>query len=375
MADTPRPPHPERPIVVALDAMGGDNGLEATVAGAARLSLEDASVRVILVGDAPRITEALSAVSYNPDWIQVEHAPGGCVGMADHPREALTAAPDCSINVAARLVRDGLADALVSAGSTGATILASSDHFQRIPGVKRAALAAVYPTEQRHGPKGDPFALMLDVGATLDAEPEALVGFAVMGAAYARIVSDNDNPRVALLSNGTEPTKGPAAIVEAHHILSNLPGINFHGNVEGLDIPRGTVDVIVCNGFLGNVVLKMLEGVSEVVSDIAQDAYARKFLWKLGLTMLSQGLRQLKQMTDWKQYGGAPLLGFDRVVIKAHGRSNARAIRNAVKVAAKAVERDLAGQIARGLASRVAAESGTEVAPTDTHESATSTSL
>jgi glycerol-3-phosphate acyltransferase PlsX len=117
------------------------------------------------------------------------------------------------------------------------------------------------------------------------------------------------------------------------------------GNVEGLDIPKGTVDVVVCEGFLGNVVLKMLEGVSEVVADIARDAAARKFLWKLGLTMLSQGLRQLRTMTDWKQYGGAPLLGLDHVVIKAHGRSNARAIRNAIKVAAKAVDGDLAGRI------------------------------
>jgi len=343
----------KEPVCVALDAMGGDHGLESTVAGAARLSLESSPVRVLLVGDAPAITEALGSHPHNPDWIQVVHAPGGAVGMGDSPRKALAAAPDCSINVAARMVQAGEADALVSAGNTGATILAASNHFKRLPGVRRAALAAVYPTEQRHGPKGDPFALMLDVGATLDASAEELVGFAVMGSAYARIISDNESPKVALLSNGTEPNKGPKDIVEANALLSKLPGINFHGNVEGLDIPRGTVDVVVCSGFLGNVVLKMLEGVSEVVSDIARDAYARKFLWKLGLTMLSQGLQQLRRMTDWKQYGGAPLLGFDKVVIKAHGRSNARAIRNAVKVAAKAVERDLAGQIERGLAPTV----------------------
>ena len=166
-----------------------------------------------------------------------------------------------------------------------------------------------------------------------------------MGTAYAQIISDNPAPRVALLSNGTEPNKGTAAIQEAHQQLLNMPNICFAGNVEGLEIPRGTVDVIVCEGFLGNVVLKMLEGVSEVVSDLAKDAYARKFLWRLGLTMLSQGLRQLRTMTDWQQYGGAPLLGFDRVIIKAHGRSNDRAIRNAIKVAAKAVDRDLCGQI------------------------------
>ena len=351
-------PMRSEPVRVALDAMGGDHGLESTVAGAARLSLEASPVRVLLVGDAPAITASLGALSHDPDWIQVVHAADGAVGMADHPRVALERAPECSINVAARLVQAGEADALVSAGNTGATILASSDHFQRLPGVRRAALAAVYPTEQRHGKRGDPFALMLDVGATLDATAEELVGFAVMGAAYARIISENEDPKVALLSNGTEATKGPRHIVDAHALLSELSTVNFHGNIEGLDIPRGTVDVVVCSGFLGNVVLKMLEGVSEVVSDIARDAYARKFLWKLGLTMLSQGLQQLRRMTDWKQYGGAPLLGFDHVVIKAHGRSNAGAIRNAIKVAAKAVDRNLAEQIARGLAPMVERASG-----------------
>ena len=335
-------------IRVALDAMGGDHGLKEAVAGAAMLSLEDRPVQTLLVGDAEAIQAHLAELRYDPRWLQVIPA-SGCVGMAEKPRAALDALPDCSINVAARLVRDGEADALVSAGHTGATILAASDHFERLPGVRRTALAAVYPTEQRHGPRGDPFALMLDVGATLHATAEDLVAFAVMGSAYARIISDNDAPRAALLSNGTEPNKGTAAIVEAHRLLLDIPSVNFVGNVEGLDIPRGTVDVIICEGFLGNVVLKMLEGVSEVVADLAKDAYARKFLWRLGLTMLSQGIRQLRSMTDWKQYGGAPVLGFDNVVIKAHGRSNARAIRNAVKVAAKAVDRGLSEQIREGL--------------------------
>lgn len=335
-------------VRVAVDAMGGDNGLVAVVEGVAALSREDRPVQVLLVGDQAQLSAALAQHRYDPSWIQVVHAEGA-VAMQDDAREALERQPDNSVLTAARLVKQGEADALVSAGHTGATILASSQLFERLPGVRRAALAAVYPTEQRHGPRQDPFALMLDVGATLTATAEDLVGFAVMGAAYARIISDNDAPRVALLSNGAEPNRGTPAIVEAHQALRASSALNFAGNVEGLDIPRGTVDVVVCEGFLGNVVLKMLEGVSEVVADLARDAYARKFLWKLGLTMLSQGIRQLRSMTDWKQYGGAPVLGFDHVVIKAHGRSNARAIRNAVKVAAKAVDRDLAGQIRRGM--------------------------
>ena len=336
-------------VRVALDAMGGDHGAAAAVEGAATLSREERPVRVLLVGDSALIHERLNEVPHDPAWLQVVHAEG-CVAMDDKPGKALEDMPDCSINVASRLVAAGEADALVSAGHTGATILAASRHFERIPGIRRAALAAVYPTEQRHGPRGDPFALMLDVGATLKAEPEDLVGFAVMGSAYARIISDNPSPRVALLSNGTESNKGTPAIVEAHRRLRELDTIHFQGNIEGLDIPKGTVDVVVCEGFLGNVVLKMLEGVSEVVADLVKDSMDRKIQWRLGIAMLAKGLKQLRTLTDWKQYGGAPLLGFDKVVIKAHGRSNARAVRNAIKVAAKAVDRDLAGQIARGMA-------------------------
>lgn len=328
--------------------MGGDLGVEAVVEGVAELSLEENSIQVILVGDTERITQELGKRNHDPRSIQVVHS-GDAIRMDESPKEALSARPDCSIAVAMAVLAEGDADALVSAGHTGATIMAASNSLKRLPGIRRAALAAVHPTEHRHGPKEDPFALILDVGATLDATAEDLVSFAVMGAAYAQIISQNPNPSVALLSNGTESNKGTKAIRSAHEMLHKHPQINFAGNVEGLDLPRGTVDVVVCDGFLGNVVLKMLEGVTEVVTDLAKDAYARKFLWRLGLTMLSQGLRQLRTMTDWKQYGGAPLLGFDKVVIKAHGRSNPRAIRNAIKVAAKAVDRDLSGRIKAGL--------------------------
>jgi glycerol-3-phosphate acyltransferase PlsX len=172
-----------------------------------------------------------------------------------------------------------------------------------------------------------------------------------MGSAYSQIVSEIPRPRVALLSNGTEENKGTAAIVEAHRMLLRSSAIHFAGNVEGLDIPRGTVDVVVCDGFLGNVVLKMLEGVSDVVVDIAKQAASRSMQWRVGLSILGGGIRQLRRMTDWKMYGGAPLLGFEQVIIKAHGRSESRAIRNAVKVAAKAVDGDVVGRIHEGLAS------------------------
>jgi len=330
-------------VTVALDAMGGDLGEQAAVEGAALLSRDDSNIHILVVGDPAAISEKLNGVSYDPTRFTIVGS-DGVVAMADAPREALERMPDCSILTAARLVRSGDADCLVSAGHTGATILAASQCFDRLPGIRRAALASVYPTEARHGPKKDPFALMLDVGATLSASAEDLVGFAVMGSAYSSIISEIPAPRVALLSNGTEPGKGTREIVAAHRLLEGS-ALNFAGNVEGLDIPRGTVDVIVCDGFLGNVVLKMLEGVSEVFRDVARDASGRKLQWRIGLSMLGGGLRQLRRLTDWKVYGGAPLLGFDGVVIKAHGRSEARAIRNAMKVAAKAARGDLIGRI------------------------------
>jgi len=224
-------------------------------------------------------------------------------------------------------------------------VLACARTFSLIPGVRRAALATVYPTAVGRGEKNDPFSLILDVGATVDASADDLVAFAVMGSAYARIISKNENPTVALLSNGTEAQKGPARVVEANQKLQSLPGLRFIGNVEGVDIPKGTADVVVCDGFVGNVCLKMLEGVSETVMELAKYAYKEKLLWRAGLAMLSSGIERIKEVTDWEQYGGAPILGFDRLFIKAHGRSKARAISNAGKVAARAVSHDLANAI------------------------------
>lgn len=332
---------------IALDAMGGDFAPEEVVRGAARLSLE-ADVDVLLVGQADRVSAILGEISHNPERIAVHHAPD-FVGMGEEPGPALQRKPDASICVAARLVADGAADALVTAGNTGAAVLAAARSFKLVPGVRRAALAAVYPTEMRRGAKEDPFSLILDVGATLDATADDLVAFAVMGSAYAGIISKNDRPRVALLSNGTEEAKGLPAIVEAHRRLRQMPGIEFIGNVEGLDIPRGTADVVVTGGFVGNVVLKMLEGVAETVVGLARYAYHSRLTWRAGLFMLSGGIRRLKAITDWEQYGGAPILGFDRIVIKAHGRSKERAIVNAGKVAARAVKARIPDTIAERL--------------------------
>ncbi|MFL5343575.1 MAG: phosphate acyltransferase PlsX [Hyalangium sp.] len=335
-------------VTIAFDVMGSDHGPEEVVRGAAQLSLEAPHIHALLVGDRELIDAALADTKHRAEKISVQHT-AEFVGMDEKPGEALARKKHASVAVAAQLVAEGEAQALVSAGNTGAGVLACARHFKLIPGVRRAALAAVYPTRGTRGEKEDPFSLILDVGATVEATAEDLVTFAVMGSAYARIISRNERPKVALLSNGVEPQKGPPRVVEAHSKLSSMEGIHFVGNVEGVDIPKGTVDVIVTDGFVGNVCLKMLEGVHETVVELARYAYKEKLRWRAGLAMLSSGIQRIKDITDWEQYGGAPILGFDRIFIKAHGRSKARAIANAGKVAAKAVAHQLGTSIQEGL--------------------------
>lgn len=337
---------------IAVDAMGGDHAPRAVVEGAAEASL-GSQVNIALVGDEKEIRALLATLEHDRNRIEIVPSEG-VIPMDASPKTALAEHPRASLPVAAALAARGSAqggaDALVSAGNTGAVIMSCAQAFQRLPGVTRTALAAVVPTERTRGPKSDPFTLLLDVGATVRVKSEDLVGFALMGAAYARVISNNEKPKIALLSNGTEPNKGTEEIIAAHELLRAVRGIDFLGNVEGVDIPRGSADVIVCDGFTGNVVLKMFEGVSETVMRLARYAYRNKLAWKLALMMLSGGIKQLKSITDWQQYGGAPILGFDRICIKAHGRSGPRALRNAIKVAAKCVEQDLAAQMARQLA-------------------------
>jgi phosphate acyltransferase len=334
---------------IVVDAMGGDHAPDAIVQGAAEASLALTSSEIVLVGDAAEIGKRLVRLRHDGARVRVHHAPT-VIEMDEKPAEALAAKPDASIAIAADLVAAGEGDALVSAGNTGASVLACARRWPLIPGVRRAALASVYPTELRRGDKDDPFSLILDVGATIDATAEDLVTFAIMGSAYAQLISKNKRPRVALLSNGSEAGKGPAAVVRAHQLLLEATELNFIGNIEGLDIPRGVADVVVCSGFVGNVVLKMLEGVSETLLRMFRYAHKEKLSWRLALAALRPALDQLKDVTDWQQYGGAPLLGFQHLFIKAHGRSSARAITNAVKVASRALAGDLCGGIATGVA-------------------------
>jgi glycerol-3-phosphate acyltransferase PlsX len=318
---------------IALDAMGGDHAPDEIVKGAALVSTTT-DIETLLVGDPARVQEILDHVPYNPEHLSLVPA-RGVIGMSADPREALRT-KDASLLVAIRAAAEGRADAVVSAGNTGACVLGAAQHFALLPGIRRAALASVYPRQAEHEGQ-DRMALLLDVGATVRCEADELVQFALMGAGYARRISKVAEPRVGLLNMGEEESKGGAVLVEAHRRLRQQTGINFVGNVEGHDLVHGKADVIVCEGLLGNVALKLLEGISDALDDLARGAAEQRLVWRVGLRLLSQGIERVHALTDYTQYGGSPILGFDRLLIKCHGRSNAHAIANAIKVAAKAV--------------------------------------
>ena len=319
---------------IALDAMGGDHAPDAIVRGAAMVSTTT-EIETLLVGDVERVQSVLDQVPYNPEQLAIVPATD-VIGMGDDPREAIRTKKDASLLVALRAVVDGRADAVVSAGNTGACILGAAQSFTLLPGIRRAALASVYPRQTEHE-RQDRMALLLDVGATIHCEADELVQFALMGSAYARRISKVDEPRVGLLNMGAEPGKGGTVLVETHRRLREQAGLHFVGNVEGHDLVRGKADVIVCEGLLGNVALKLLEGISGGLTDLARAAAEQRLVWRVGLRLLSQGIDRVQALTDYTQYGGSPILGFDRLFIKCHGRSTPQAIANAIKVAAKAV--------------------------------------
>jgi len=342
---------PERILTIAFDAMGGYNAPEAPVNAAAQASLEH-DFHSVLVGDAARIDRLLQQQPHNPEKLSVRNAPRAiAMGERIDPADK-SWMKGTSIAEAARILGSGKVDGLVSAGHPGTVILAMKAHVPMISGVQRAAIAAVVPTHKRHGEVEDPFSLLLDVGATDRATAFELVQFAIMGAAYARCISKNPCPRVALLSNSREPDVGPPEVVEAHRRLAEMSDdehFSFIGNVEGHVLPSGDAQVVVCDGWTGNIVVRLLEGIAETAVQIAHDAYEAKLKWRLGLSMLSGGLEQLRKITDWKEYGGAPLLGFNRPIVVTHAGSEERVLLNAARVVTKAARSDIISRIEANL--------------------------
>ncbi|HEY9140211.1 MAG TPA: phosphate acyltransferase PlsX [Bryobacteraceae bacterium] len=315
-------------LTVALDAMGGDHAPKAEVEGAV-LAARQLGVKVILVGQEDLVRQEFSTYADCDDLpIEVVHASEN-VTMED-PTKAVRTKRDSSVRVASRLVRDGRAAGLVSAGNTGAVMATAKILQGVVPGVKRPALAGLFPTSK--GPTHP--VIVLDVGANVDCSPHMLAQFAVMGEIYSRIIVKRDRPRVGLLSIGEEQHKGNDLTRAAWPLLEKL-NLNFIGNVEGRDIYGGDVDVVVCDGFTGNVALKVSEGVADLVKHTLRESLEATISAKIGYVFSRTALNDFKKRLDYSEYGGAPLLGVRGVCIISHGRANANAIRNAIRVAAE----------------------------------------
>jgi glycerol-3-phosphate acyltransferase PlsX len=318
-------------VKIALDAMGGDFAPEQVVAGGVEAHRE-LKVDVIFVGKKDQLEPALAKAGAGK-WAVIEDAPE-VIGMGEHPANAVRTKKNSSIVRACTMVEDGRASGFVSAGNSGAVMAAALFGLRRIPGVERPAIGALIPTATGR-------CLLLDAGANADARPEYLVQFARMGAIYAERLMDVANPRVGLLSNGEEPGKGNQLVQGTEPLLRAEAGLNFIGNVEGNDLFKGKADVIVCDGFTGNVLVKTAEGAAELLFRSIRDAIKGDPVASVGGLLVRPKLQALRKRVDWRELGGWLLLGVNGVTVIAHGRSDARAIRSAIKVARDAVDRQM----------------------------------
>ncbi|MBI2940136.1 MAG: phosphate acyltransferase PlsX [Chloroflexi bacterium] len=311
---------------IALDAMGGDFAPAETVGGAIQAAREY-QIDLILVGDRPVLESELAKHRADGLSLEIVHA-DDVIRMGEQAVQSVRSRPQSSIVVGTRLVHEGRAAAIVSAGHSGAAMAAALFVLGRIHGVERPALSILFPGERG-------WSLVLDVGANVDCRPEYLTQFALMGSAYAEHVLGIGRPRVGLLSNGEEDTKGNQLTRRAHQLLREQP-LHFIGNVEGRDLPMGAADVVVCDGFVGNVALKTAEGVAECILRCLRDEIGKSWRFRLAAGLLRPAFRQVKRRMDYEEYGGSPLLGVNGAVIVAHGRSRAKAIKNALRMAREA---------------------------------------
>lgn len=323
---------------IALDAMGGDYAPEEIVKGAVRAAQTYPETEIILVGPSTRINPLLSNAPKN---IAIEEA-SEVIQMNEHPAQAVRKKKDSSIVVATRLVKEKKADAVVSAGSTGAQMAGALLGLGRIKGVERPAIATVLPTL-------DGGKLVLDVGANPDAKPEHLVQYAKMGSIYAKHIMGIANPRVALLNIGTEESKGNELTQQTYPLLQ-ASSLNFTGNIEGRDVPYGLADVVVCDGFVGNVVLKTAEGLAGALFELIKEKITSNPVRKLGALAVKPGLKEIARMMDYAEYGGSPLLGVKGISIVCHGSSKEKAIFNGIRVAGECAEAGLTELIAHEMA-------------------------
>jgi len=309
--------------VVAVDAMGGDNSPRYEVDGAVKAARR-CQIPVVLVGQSEIVAEELSKHDTQGLDIRIEHA-SEVVGMQDSASDAVRKKKASSIRVSFNMLKEGRANAVVSTGNSGATMAAGMFVLKRIPGIDRPAIATLVPNLEDQ-------TLVLDVGGNVDCKPPHLVQFALMGSVYVAQMLGKATPRIGLLSNGSEESKGNELTREANQILKRT-SLNYVGYTEGRDIYNANVDVVVCDGFVGNVVLKVSEGLAEAIGAILREEFSSRFLSKLGYLLARPALKAFKKKVDYAEYGGAPLLGVQGTAMICHGSSNPQAIMNAIKMA------------------------------------------
>lgn len=338
---------------IAIDAMGGDFAPEQIVIGAVQAA-KKYHCEIVLVGDEARIHEVLkSENNWESLGITVHHA-SQVIEMGEHPADAVRTKKDSSVVVATKLVKEGICDAVLSAGSTGAAVTAAQLILKRIKGIGRPTIATPMPT-----PEG--VTLLLDSGANVDSKPEHLVQSGLMGAIYAEHVFGKKNPCVGLLNIGEEESKGNEQAKETYQLLKKLHTINFGGNAEGRDIPKGNFDVVICDGFVGNVVLKFGEGLAKTIMKLIKEAVNEGgLLPKLGALLLMPTLKKLGKRLDATEYGGAPLLGVNGCCLISHGSSNAKSICSAIGVAKGYVEGNVLTHIREKLQEEQLADQGSK---------------
>lgn len=324
---------------LVVDGFGGDNAPVAVLQGCAQ-AVAEYHVPVAVTGSVNLLRKAAEENSIDISGLELVDA-DGVIDVEDDPTEITKSKSNCSMAVALKMVAEGKADAFVSGGSTAAIVVGASLLVKRIKGIKRAALAPIIPTV-------DGCYMLLDGGANLECRPEMLLQFGLMGSAYMNQILGVKMPRVGLANIGAEATKGGELQLKAHALLTQAP-INFTGNVEARDIPLGACDVVVADGFTGNIILKLTEGMGKLISTKLKEIFMSGLKSKLGALLVLNKVNAFKKTMDYKEHGGAPLMGVRKPVIKAHGSSDAQAVKNAVRQAIRFTEKDVIGEIERHL--------------------------
>ncbi len=321
---------------VIIDAMGGDNAPLEILKGS-RDAADKYGIEILLAGDEEQIRKCASENNISLENMEILPS-ASVIDMCDDPKCILREKSDSSMAVAFKALAEGKGEAFVSAGSTGAVVMGATFIIKRIRGIKRPALASIMPSYS------EPF-MVMDIGANIECHKENLVQFAQMSDIYMRKIIHMENPKVALANIGTEPTKGPEVLQETYKALSEMKELNFIGNIEARDIPYGVANCVICNGFTGNTILKMYEGVASALMKKVKGVFTKNIISKIGYLLVSGGVGQLKKDLDYKEFGGAPLMGVKKPVIKAHGSSDARAFSNAIRQAIECYNADVCGQI------------------------------